>query len=211
MKQRDILEHYIKIGEAFSQVLGKESKVIIRENKTSNQQILAIFNGNVAYQKENPKTSDIQLLQSIQEKEEAKEDIKKSKDNTNIKSITEDIKTEQGDVIGSFTIEWNIEKITQISELLHEFVDIEKDSPQSNLTSQESQGADNEIKEIITHYTNTSNNTQLNKKEQKNLIEVLYKKGIFNNKNSVTIVATQLGLSKPTIYNNIAQLKKRRK
>ena len=209
MTQKDILGHYMKIGEVFSQILGKESKVIIREDETSNQPILAIFNGNHAYKKGNPETSDIQLLQNIQTKESEKEEEEKTK--TTIKSIRENIKNEQGKVIGSITIEWDMTKINKVSDLLHEFIGIEKETPLSTLTSQDPRGTEYEIKAIIKHYTATSYNTQLNKKEQKEIIKILYQKGLFNNKDSVRIVANQLGVSKPTVYNKISQLKKRSK
>ena len=206
MKKKDIFGHYIKVGETLSKMFGKDLEVSIHDWSNPKSSIIAIFNGEVTGRSVGDPTSNIGLKRIKGEIEPDTINVEnKTPRGERLKSSTLSIRNERGKIIGTFSLNWKVEKFENLLGLIQGYVVSEKKDYMEETESFFYLKPEEEVKVIIQSKLNNTEDQVLKKQDRIMLIETLYEKEFFQKKRSIDIVAKELGLSRPTVYKYIAQ------
>ena len=194
------------MGETLSEMFGKDLEVSINDWSKPKSSIIAIFNGDVTGRKIGDPMSNIGLKRM---KGEIEPDTLNVENRTprgeRLKSSTISIRNERGKIIGTFSLNWKVEKFEDVIGLIQGYMVSEKKDYMAETESFFYLKPEEEVKVIIQSKLKNTNEQGLKKEDRIMLIETLYEKEFFKKKRSIDIVAKELGLSRPTVYKYIAQ------
>lgn len=206
---RDILESYKPVLDGLSLYLGDGYELILHSLEDLEHSVIKIINGHYTGRVEGAPITDLALtmLDNIKQKKEptALSYFNKKNGNT-LKSATIPILGENRRIIGLLCINFHME--LSIASFLSTFV------PQTACEADIMENFSDNVDDLIFSslesakvkvYTDSSISSVNKNKE---IIRLLYEKGIFNMKDAVIKVATQLGISKNTVYLHLRNLEK---
>lgn len=206
-----ILESYIKTIEGLADYLGNIYELVLHSLEDLDHSVIFIINGRYTGRKIGSPITDLALSMLAKiERNESQDYISyysKNKNGEPLKSTTIAIRGENSRIIGLLCI--NLHLNTPLySFMSHLFPDKEANS----MTTKENFGENvddliinvlNEVKESVYNDTTISSNNK-----NKEIVTLLYNKGIFNLKDSVITVSKMLGISKNTVYMHLRNLNK---
>lgn len=211
--ERMILQSYIPVVEGLGNYLGEGYEIILHNLESLEHSVMQIVNGYHSGRKVGAPITDLALAMLAQ--------IESSKDHSAIsyfnrrpdgvvlKSSTIPIPGENGRIIGMICINFytNTPLSAIISPLIPESAAALGELSHKTETFTEDvdeliEMALADVKDIILNDTSVSANNK-----NKEIITALYKRGIFNLKDSVVKVAEKLNISKNTVYMHIRNLK----
>ena len=179
--------------------------------RTPESSIIAIYNGHITGRKVGDGASDLGLRRIKGEVPDKNYKLQnESPAGLALKSSTA-IKDDDGNVIGSFALNMNIDYFAQVSKLIEPLLATEE--PQY-LPRKEDYGIGNskqKITSIIQDYVLKHGVSYkiMSSKQRKELIGYLVKNDVFELKNAISILSKTLNISRPTIYKYIDQFKNR--
>lgn len=209
---RLILESYVTMLSGLSAYLGSAYEISLHSLENYQHSVIKIFNGYHSGRHEGAPITDLALNMLTRIQDDSGMDLgvyysyhTTNKSGENLKSSTIPIYGENGRIIGLICI--NLYLDSPLSEILESLAEKKE---REKLDEHFSTSVDDTIINIVSEVKNqvmfNSNIPAVNR--NKTLIEVLYKKGLFNMKDSVSLVADILGISKNTVYLHLRNIKK---
>ncbi len=207
-----ILGSYKNIADALGEFLGSSCEIVIHSLESLDSSIIKIVNGNHSGRMVGAPITDIALsMLSKLEEENAPQFITyfaKNKRGEQIKSSIAAIYGQYHKVIGLFCI--NVFLDTPLSEFLNSFMNNAIMGSENNISenfvdnAQDLMiGAFEEVKKIVYNDLSISSSNK-----NKEIVSMLYQRGIFNLKDSVITISNHLGISKNTVYMHIRNINK---
>ena len=212
LTDKEILAHYIKMGEALSEMFKPNLEVIIHDLRFPEHSIIAIFNSQVTGRKVGEGTSDLGY-----KKVEGKVPDKvinyknKSPDGKPLKSSSLTIRNSTNQIIGSLGLNFDITIFEEFGRALSYFTGTEN-NPITNDSEVFFYGSTKEEIGIAIKHYRTSNgltNNELSKNDKYDVIEFLIKAGHLNKRGAVPIISDSLAITRPTVYKYIKEVKKK--
>ena len=206
---KEILHSLEIVADGIGELFGRNCEVVLHSFEDMKHTIVKIVNGNVTGRKVGAPLTDLGMT-VFNKLDSLNSDVIGSyytttKNGTKLKTVSVLIRDSRGKPIGFLSINFNLS--APLEEVLKDFAatsGIPKDIPEHFVTSAE---------ELV----NTSLELKLaevNKQKElspleknKLIVAKLYDNGIFDIKTAVDLVATDLGLSRYTIYNYIREAK----
>ena len=207
-----ILESYKNIADGLGDFWGSSCEIVIHSLESLDSSIIKIVNGNHSGRTIGAPITDVAL--SMVAKMEENNNTKfvtyftKNKRGEQIKSSIAAIYGEQNRIIGLFCV--NIFLDTPLSEFLNSFVNHSISENENNLSENFVDNAEDlmvgaleEVKKIVYNDLSISSSNK-----NKEIVSMLYQRGIFNLKDSVITISNHLGISKNTVYMHIRNINK---
>lgn len=209
-KDKEILESLKPVAEGIARIFGKNCEVVIHSLENENCPIIKIVNGHVTGRKvgnlitevgkmyiEKASSSDQGVVGSY---------LKKTPGGRTLKSTNTVIKNRSGKTIGLLCINLNLSAplMDTIQDFFPPINKAEKESQESQPTSLEGlirKSMDDARSEL-------SSQLHITKKQKNKLIVFeMLKKGIFDVKGAIDLVAQEIGVSRYTVYNYLREAK----
>lgn len=206
-----ILNSYKTVTRGLSNYLGPGYEIVLHSLEDLNHSVVEIINGHHTSRKVGAPITDLALsmLSKINEQPDTNEIsyFCTNKNGEPLKSSTIVIRGEKGNPIGLLCINFYLN--TPFSSILQNFVlqntPLQENSVSENFTDNVEdliQESLREAKERVCHDASISSSNR-----NKEIISILYQRGIFNLKDSVLTVSALLGISKNTVYMHLRNLK----
>jgi len=205
---RILLERYFPMIDMISRCSGSGCEVLIYSYEDFSKSILKIVNGHVSGRKEGDAITEFGL-KVARAAIEGEQDITgpymaRTKSGSLLKCITMVIRNEEKYPIGAFCI--NIDLSIPMERFLKEFLALDKEGPADEiLVPNLSERVATAVAEEMEHLARSTGISP--SKKNRNLVTALEKKGIFDIKGSVELVAGELGVTRHTIYKYLREIK----
>ena len=211
--ERMILQSYIPVVQGLGQYLGEGYEVILHNLESLEHSVMQIVNGHHSGRKIGAPITDhaLGMLSQIENSKDqsAISYFNRRQDGVILKPTTIPIPGEGNRIIGMICINFytNIPLSTVIQQMIPEDLNSLQSFPHTTETFTENvddliEAALDDATDQIFFDTSISTNNK-----NKEFVTALYKKGIFNLKDSVIKVAGRLNISKNTVYMHIRNLK----
>ena len=213
MKINKIIKSYFPIADLIAKTFGSQCEVVIHDLTQPKNSIVYIVNSHVTNKEIGDPFNVLikQVLLSKNFKNDVTANYKTvTKDGKLVKSSTAFIRNGKNDVIGAICINYNLDKIMDMGDLLIDFVkindvNIEEIDYIENQMDNVLEIAEGMIEKII-----SSSQSKLSTKEEKlEILDFMEQKGIFLIKGSIEKVAERLKISKVTVYSYLDEIKRR--
>jgi len=201
-----ILSLHIRIADALKLMFPNDLEIIIHDLRQPEKSIIHIVNGHITGRKVGDGTSDIGYKRLSGEVDDLLHYSNTSPGGAPLKSVSQAIRNDAGDIIGAFSMNLDISKFQQIESIIENF--LAKSSVQETLEKEQFfyLEAKDSIKSVIDSYLEVEHLSlqSLNREQKKQLVLFLQRKGLFKAKASVSTVSAYIGLSRATIYRYIS-------
>lgn len=215
----ETLSDVFSLADFLSTVLGNHSEIVIHDTSTLDQSIVYIHNGHLSGRKVGDAMTDyaLKLIKNshFKETDYITNYYSKNINSHKFRSSTYFIKNKRGLLIGLLCINVDITHIEEARSVLDSFLCLpsvqenEKENT-STLSTMEllSGNPADTVKEMTQSILSTYNVEveRLTKEEKIEIISTLHDSGVFLMKGSVSIVASELKLSDPTVYRYLQKL-----
>ena len=210
-KDKAILHSYNAVAEGTAEFWGENCEVVIHDLSRLDASVIKIVNGQLSGRTVGAPISEVTL--SFVNKMLASPSLRhvtyfaKNKRGEAFKASISAIEGEKGNIIGLFCI--NFYLTASLLSMLHNFTPAAK-TENENISETFVENAEElmlnaleEAKKSV--YDNLAISSSNKNKE---IVAILYQKGIFNLKDSVITIANHLGISKNTVYMHIRNMNK---
>ena len=210
-KDKAILQSYHTVAEGTAEFWGENCEVVIHDLSHLDSSVAKIVNGHLSGRHAGAPISEVTL--SFVNKMLANPSLRhvtyfaKNKRGEAFKASISAIEGEKGNIIGLFCINFYLS--VSLFSLLQNFTPAAK-TENENISETFVENAEElmlnaleEAKKSV--YDNLSISSSNKNKE---IVAILYQKGIFNLKDSVITIANNLGISKNTVYMHIRNMNK---
>lgn len=202
-QDRQILESYIPVAEGMAEFWGESCEVVIHNLERLDASVMKIVNGYHSGRQAGAPISEITL--SFLNKMLADPKLRhvtyfaKNRRGETFKASTTAILGEHQRIIGLFCINYYLN--CSLNSFLHTFVPNSKTEAE-NISEIFVENTSELMLEALENAKNAvyGNPAISSSNKNKEIINLLYQKGIFNLKDSVVTIAEHLGISKNTVY-----------
>ena len=208
-QNREILKHYIKVGEVIAEMFAPNLEVIIHDLQTPEHSIIAIFNNHITGRKIGDGTSDIGYKKLEDELPDKIVNYNnQSPSGLDLKSSSLTIRNRGGEIIGSMGLNFDLSSFVNIKEFLEMFTET---FTLDNLPKREEffmWSVKDEIQQALNKYI-ASHDLQgkvLNRKDKLNVVAYMKKEGHINKKGAISILSEMLAITRPTLYKYIKEV-----
>ncbi|MEX2460678.1 MAG: PAS domain-containing protein [Paenibacillaceae bacterium] len=210
----DLIKRFIPIAEAITEMFGSRCEVVLHDLTRPQSSVVFTKNSSVTGRQvgESFRHLFYQVLRSDRFKNDFVSNYKTSTiDGRTIKSTTALIRDNNGDTVGAFCINFDIDDLQKTNDFLNEFVKIENE----DVIKEESDIVDN-VWDIVSNLIknaveeSTVPVSEMDKEDKFKIVSFLYDKGLFLIKGSMDEVARSLNISKVTIYGYLDEIKAKR-
>jgi len=195
--------------EAAAKAFGTHCEVVLHSLEDTSHSIIKIENGHVSGRTVGSPLTD-RVVEMLNKIGSAEQDIlayyTRLDDGRPIKSVTAFIRNTHGDVIGILCI--NIDLSTPLLDFLREFVPMPDESPDVIVEHFPSTARDLVSRMLAVARSEANKQRQLSPNERNKMtVMELYKRGAFNIRGAVDLIARETGVSRYTVYNYIREAK----
>ena len=208
-QNREILEHYVKVGEVIAEMFAPNLEVIIHDLQTPEHSIIAIFNNHITGRKIGDGTSDIGYKKLEDELPDKIVNYNnQSPSGSDLKSSSLTIRNSDDEIIGSMGLNFDLSSFVNIKEFLEMFTET---FTLDNLPKREEffmWSVKDEIQQALNKYI-ASHDLQgkvLNRKDKLNVVGYMKKEGHTNKKGAISILSEMLAITRPTLYKYIKEV-----
>lgn len=208
-KDRLILNSYKILIDGLAEYLGDGYELILHSLENLDSSVIKIINGEYTGRKEGAPITDLALsmLEKIKQQgsHQAQSYFNKNKNGAVLKSATIPIIGENERIIGLLCI--NLHTEIPFYKMISSFF------PGETFSSTQQETFAENADDLIVSTLDSARNAVMNNpsitsvNRNKEIITILYNKGVFNMKDSVIKVAGLLGISKNTVYMHIRNMK----
>lgn len=210
---KSILNSYSMMLEGLSKYLGEGYEIVLHSLEDYGNSAVKIIHGSHTGRTEGAPVTDLAMnyLEEIKKNPDDSTGITyftHNKKGQSLKSVTIPVRGENNRIIGLLCINFNLH--TSLLEYIHNFVDGETNEEQQWETRKETFSStsvellENMIQEMRREVMEDLTVSSINK--NKEIIQRLYEKGLFNMKDAVAKAAEILGISKNTVYLHLRNL-----
>lgn len=210
-KEKAILESYAPIADGLAEFWGENCEIIVHDLTHLDASVVKIVNGHLSGRQVGAPISEVTL--NFVNKMMANPGMEhisyfaKNKRGEAFKSSLSAIKGEQQRMIGIFSINYYLN--TPLLSFMQNFTPMAKAESENisetfveNIEDLMLNALDDAKKAVYSNLSISSSN------KNKEIIALLYQRGIFNLKDSVLTIANHLGISKNTVYMHIRNMNK---
>ena len=208
-QNREILEHYVKVGEVIAEMFAPNLEVIIHDLQTPEHSIIAIFNNHITGRKIGDGTSDIGYKKLEDELPDKIVNYNnQSPSGSDLKSSSLTIRNRDDEIIGSMGLNFDLSSFVNIKEFLEMFTET---FTLDKLPKREEffmWSVKDEIQQALNKYI-VSHDLQgkiLNRKDKLNIVAYMKKEGHINKKGAISILSEMLAITRPTLYKYIKEV-----
>jgi len=215
------LKRFIPLVKIIAHMFGKNCEVALHDFNNPQHSIVEIENGQVTGRKIGDPITDFAL--SIWRKDgygEKKEDTivnygTKTKDGKRLKSSTFFIRDDQKKMIGCMCINYDLTEYLMFNKIIEEFctnVDLDKGKLKNEVetfVSDVDEVLENIIRKAIDKIGNPV--SMMQKREKLMVVKIVDEKGGFLIKGAINQLASEISVSRYTIYNYLDELKTKKK
>jgi predicted transcriptional regulator YheO len=200
MTREKVFQRYIQIADLLGQMFPNVLEVVVHDFSDLDRAIIHIVNGVVSGRTKGEAVSELNMLTNY---------TSRSFRGQQVKSSSLAIRDDEGRLIGAFCLHFDMSQFEQFQKFLDFFINSKVHSLVGINDFGEKLAVDEEIKHEIDGWLLQRGRfaTQLTYKEKQLLVGHLYKKGHFNKKGAVPMVANALQLTRQSIYNYIELVK----
>lgn len=210
---KSILNSYSMMLEGLSKYLGEGYEIVLHSLEDYGNSAVKIIHGSHTGRTKGAPVTDLAMnyLEEIKKNPDDSTGITyftHNKKGQSLKSVTIPVRGENNRIIGLLCINFNLH--TSLLEYIHNFVDGETNEEQQwetrkeNFSSTSVELLENMIQEMRREVMEDLTVSSVNK--NKEIIQRLYEKGLFNMKDAVAKAAEILGISKNTVYLHLRNL-----
>ncbi|MCI2062132.1 MAG: helix-turn-helix transcriptional regulator [Eubacteriaceae bacterium] len=209
------LEPYVSLVNFLADFLGSNTEVVLHDLTDWDKSIVAIRNGHISGRKIGAPVTGLALdivKSEIYKEQDYKVNYKgMSAHGYTVKSATYFIKDEKGVLIGLMCINMDCEKLTQAREVIDSIIrigegDLSLSAAEETFSLDVNDLVRNNIDSIVPG--NLDRLRKMKKREKVELVAKLQDMGTFMVKGTLPEVAELLGVSVPTMYRYLANVKK---
>jgi predicted transcriptional regulator YheO len=210
MKDKDLLQHYVKLAEILGEMFAPVLEVIVHDYRKPDSSVIAIFNGHITGRKVGDPATDIGYRRLKGEDipeviiNYENEGIRGNK----LKSSTMAVRNPKGKLIGGIGFNLDITLFEQFQRFIEQFISSQKNSFIEGKEKFHCKTPKEELQEAI-HTLLIQKGwyaTSLSYKDKKDVVKDLYLQGHFNKRAVVTILADILKVTRASIYRYIKEV-----
>ncbi|OIN03826.1 helix-turn-helix transcriptional regulator [Oceanisphaera psychrotolerans] len=209
-QERQLLDLYGSLVEGLAEMFGKHCEVVLHSLEDPDHSVLKIVNGGLSGRQVGAPMSEQtqQLLHELERQGVAQTRFTQSRIGTPVKSSTQLLRNLQGETIGLLCI--NLHLGAPFHELMADFMP--KVAERAEVSPE---NFNNNVEELVTltvERTIEAINADAqvaNNAKNKQIVTILFEKGIFDIKDAIAMVSEKLNISKHTVYLYIRQKKTR--
>jgi predicted transcriptional regulator YheO len=192
--------------KAIASALGPNCEVVLHDMSELEHSIVEIENGHITGRKVgDPSTNlGLQVKRNLPEDSNILNYMSNTKDGKTLRSSSIYFRDDEGKVIGSLCINYNITDFIMVSNVVNEFIKTEKKVDETFA------GDINEVIEKLLEEAVSLVNKPvpfMQKEDKMKVLEFLDERGVFTVKRSMDRVAMFLDISKFTIYNYLEEIR----
>lgn len=204
-----ILAHYVNMAQVLGEMFAPILETVVHDLRKPDESIIAIYNGDLTGREVGDAATNLgrrllegdfpDVLVGYQNE---------SPNGQKLKSSSLAIRDADGALIGVLGLNMNVSYFDQFGSFIEQFISGKntdyvsaperfKSTPNGMTTPKE------DIREAINRYITAHNwNAQtLSYADKREIVEHLYANGYFKSRGAVTIIAEELGLTRPSVYN----------
>lgn len=200
----EILSHYVKMGEALGEMFSPILEIVIHDLRKPDESIVAIFNGHITGRTEGGSATDLGLrLLEGDFPDKVVGYPNESPTGAKLKSSSLAVRDDDGKLIGVVGFNLDISYFEQFERFLNQFVSTHRSYHVTEAEHFEMTSPSEDIRNAIHDFllTRSWSTRTLSTADKREVVEHLYRSGYFKNRGAVSIIARELGLSRPSIYN----------
>lgn len=200
----EILRHYVGMAEVLGEMFSPILEVVVHDLRQPEESIIAIFNPHITGREVGGSATD--LGHRLMEGDFPDKLIgypNESPNGAKLKSSSLAIRDADGALIGVVGFNLDTTYFDQFDRFLRQLVSTQMSQHVSTAEHFDLSTPSEDIRDAINALVlarNWSGRT-LSNSEKREIVEHLYQQGCFKNRGAVTIIARELTLSRPTIYN----------
>ncbi|SEI11984.1 Predicted transcriptional regulator YheO, contains PAS and DNA-binding HTH domains [Halobacillus karajensis] len=210
-ERKQILQKYIPLAKSTSEMFGHHCEIVIHDLTNPHASVIFTVNNHVTG-REVGQSFD-HLVSTVLQSKDFKEDYLAgytfvTEDKRTIRSSTTLIRDFNQKVIGAFCINFDVEALHQIQQLMNTFLptpDVGEEKEEKR--SPEVENVEEIVDGLIHQIIQNSAHPAMKRHEKVELIRFMDEKGIFSMKGSIDKVADLLGISKVTVYSYLDEIK----
>jgi predicted transcriptional regulator YheO len=200
-----ILQQYVRMAEAIGKMMAPVMEVAVHDLRRPESSIIAIYNGHLTGREVGNGATDLGLrrLQGEDLPDKMIGYANESPDGTKMKSSSLAIRDDDGALIGALCLNLDISYFEQYGKFIERLISTHESE---HIGDKEDFGATTpreDIKDAIDQVRISKGwiGQSLSNDQKRTIVENLYRQGHFKKRGAVTIMAEQLGLTRPSIYN----------
>ena len=209
MKDKELLDHYTKVAEVLAEMFSPVLEVVVFDYRKHKKAIIAIFNSHVTGREiGDPLT---QIGEKRIHGDEVPDVIVNYPNNSpkgqKLKSSSIAIRNEEQKMIGAIGFNLDISHFEKFSMFLETFCSTDKNVFQIEKGEYASKTPKEEISEAIDSFLIQKGwqSSNLSSGDKREVVKFLKQNNYFNQRASVTIVANQLKITRPSVYKYIKE------
>lgn len=204
-----VLAHYVNMAQVLGEMFAPILETVVHDLRKPEESIIAIYNGDLTGR--NVGDAATNLGRRLLEGEFPDVLVGYQNESPNgqkLKSASLAIRDADGSLIGVLGLNMNVSYFDQFGSFIEQFISSQKSDHVSaperfkgHLDGMTTPKED--IREAINRYITSHNwNAQtLSYTDKRQIVEHLYANGYFKSRGAVTIIADELGLTRPSVYN----------
>lgn len=204
-----VLTHYVNMAQVLGEMFAPILETVVHDLRKPDNSIIAIYNGDLTGRELGDGATNLgRRLLNGDFPDVVVGYENKSPNGQKLKSSSLAIRNEDDELIGVLGLNMNVTYFKQFGSFIEQFISSERSdyvtSPERFETTPNDMSTPREdIEQAITHYITARNwnSKQLSYADKREIVEHLYKNGYFKSRGAVTIIADELGLTRPSVYN----------
>lgn len=204
-----ILAHYVNVAQALGEMFAPVLETVVHDLRTPDHSIIAIYNGHLTGREVGGSATNLGRRLMEGEFPDVLVGYKNESPNgQTMKSSSLAIRNEDGELIGVLGLNMDISYFEQFGTFIQQFISSQHSehvaTPERfNTTPEGMPTPKEEIRRAIEQYITSHNwNARtLSYRDKREIVEHLYRGGHFKSRGAVTIIAKELGLTRPSVYN----------
>lgn len=199
-----ILNHYVQIGEVLGEMFSPILEIVVHDLRHPEESIIAIFNGHITGRKAGGSATDLgRRLMDGDFPDKVVGYPNESPTGAKLKSSSLAIRNDAGELIGVLGLNLDISYFDQFERFINQFVSTHRSTHVTEAEHFEMSSPSEDIRDAIHDFllARSWSTRTLSTTDKRDIVEHLYRNGYFKNRGAVSIIARELGLSRPSIYN----------
>ncbi|RNB58729.1 transcriptional regulator [Brevibacillus gelatini] len=212
-KYAEELKRYIPVADAIARTFGRNCEVVLHDLSSPQASVIYTANnhvtGSAIGESFHPLLTQVLLSQKLQNDVVANYRTE-TEDGRTIKSTTALIRNAKGEAIGAFCINIDIQPLVHTRAFIEDFIRMDEEPP----AREEVDGVQNVweiVEKIIAQMISGKDVEKIDKSEKLRIVQFMDKKGVFLIKGALEKVASELKVSKVTMYSYLDELRKSEK
>jgi predicted transcriptional regulator YheO len=210
MKQNEDLKKYIPIADAIAHTFGKNCEVVLHDLTSPQSSVIYTVHNHVTGREIGQSFNHLitQVLLSKRFNNDVVANYRTTTaDGRAIKSTTALIRDSHGDAIGALCINYDIEQINNFKEFISVFTQLDEEP-----IAEEVEVVANVwevVDKLITRMILQKDIDEMDRSEKVQIVQFMDEKGVFLIKGALEKVASELKISKATLYSYLDEIRNR--